>query len=284
MALTRSEAGALGVAAIGHVVVLLALAWAGALAAPTPMSLKPTPIEVSITDDVGLESAAPEINTEPPKTQIAPEEGPVEPEAAPPEPAAQPQPAPAPQPVSRPQPQPRPAPAPIAKAAPQRPAPVAPPRAAPARTAPATNARPQPRPVRPTGQLGADFEKGLTAQPSRGTSQKPPATTIGAEVKSALAGELYRRLKPHWKSPTGADVDKLRTTVRAELNPDGSLKGTPRVVRQQGVTESNRVQAELHKERAIRAVTLAAPFKTFPEQYYDAWKVISPTFDWKVSQ
>ena len=78
MALTKSEASALGVAAIGHL-VLFGLLSVGFLATPNPDMLKPQPIEVAISDEVGLESAAPQLSSEPPKTQIAPEEGPVEP-------------------------------------------------------------------------------------------------------------------------------------------------------------------------------------------------------------
>ncbi|HEX5645200.1 MAG TPA: energy transducer TonB, partial [Erythrobacter sp.] len=58
-----------------------------------------------------------------------------------------------------------------------------------------------------------------------------------------------------------------------ELNEDGSLKGRPRVIDQDGINASNRPQASLHAERAIRAVQLAAPFD-LPAEYYNAWKSI----------
>ena len=64
------------------------------------------------------------------------------------------------------------------------------------------------------------------------------------------------------------------TVLSFELNPDGSLKGRPRVVSQSGVTDSNRPQQELHAERAIRAVQLAAPFD-LPDEFYDKWKRVS---------
>ena len=69
------------------------------------------------------------------------------------------------------------------------------------------------------------------------------------------------------------DAEKLVTVLRWELNPDGSLKGRPEVVSQSGITDSNRPQAALHAERAIRAVQLAAPFD-LPEEFYDRWKRI----------
>lgn len=55
------------------------------------------------------------------------------------------------------------------------------------------------------------------------------------------------------------------------------------MVRQSGVTDTNRPQAGRHAEQAIRAVQLAAPFD-LPEEYYEAWKVVTVDFDWKLSQ
>ena len=78
--------------------------------------------------------------------------------------------------------------------------------------------------------------------------------------------------------PTGADVELLVTTVEVQLARDGSIVGQPEVVSQTGVNASNRAQAGPHRENALRAVRLAAPFK-LPAEYYDAWKVIRPKFD-----
>ena len=74
------------------------------------------------------------------------------------------------------------------------------------------------------------------------------------------------------------------TVLAWDLNPDGTLNGSPRVVRQEGITDANRAQAQRHAEQAIRAVRLAAPFE-LPPQYYSAWKRISDfRFDRKLSQ
>ena len=80
-------------------------------------------------------------------------------------------------------------------------------------------------------------------------------------------------------APQGVDAERLVTVLAFDLNPDGSLSGRPRVVSQTGVTASNSPQKELHAERAIRAVQLAAPFD-LPPEYYEAWKrVTSFRFD-----
>jgi hypothetical protein len=90
-------------------------------------------------------------------------------------------------------------------------------------------------------------------------------------------------LKPHWKSPTGADVELLRTTIAVRLNRDGTISGSPELVSQAGVNASNRAQARLHVDQATKAVRLAAPFK-LPAEYYEAWREIRPTFDRRLSQ
>jgi hypothetical protein len=100
-----------------------------------------------------------------------------------------------------------------------------------------------------------------------------PATTFGPAEAASLIQAISREIKPHWNAPQGVDAEKLVTVLSFNLNPDGSLNGTPRVVSQSGINDSNRPQAQLHAERAIRAVQLAAPFD-LPAQFYDKWKII----------
>jgi hypothetical protein len=115
-------------------------------------------------------------------------------------------------------------------------------------------------------------------------STAAPAAAIGPAVKSALASAISRQLKPKWSAPQGLDAEELVTILSFNLNRDGTLAGTPTVVRQQGINANNRAQAERHAEQAVRAVRLAAPFD-LPEQYYDAWKRVSSfRFDKRLSQ
>jgi outer membrane biosynthesis protein TonB len=258
MALTRSEMGGLAVAAAGHAALFVLLA-GYFLPAPNPDKLVSTPMEVSITDESAPESQAPVVSHEEVAAKLSSVEAPPEPEAAPPKPQ------PDPQPIAKPQPVP-PKPAPEARPAPKQP---------PAKPAPAAAPAKQPtkRDVRASGALDG-IVAGLTSQPSKGKATTPPAATAGRAVRSALAAEIIRQIKPHWDPPSGADTDQLRTKVTVQLNQDGSLASELRVT-QTGITDSNRTQAALARERAVRAVRLAAPFK-LPPQYYDAWKTIAP--------
>lgn len=261
----KAEKAGLGIATAGHV-ILFGLLSVGFLATPNPLDLRPKPIEVTLSDEIGLESQAPTPSTEEPAAKLAEVEAPVEP-ASPPEPAPKPEPVPAP-PKPQPQPAPKPTPAPKVEKAKPAPQPKPAPKAEPA---------PKAKAATPTGRLKG-ITDGLTDRASDSRSTSPPAATIGPAVQSALASEVRRQLKPHWRSPTGQDVELLRTIVEVRLARDGSIIGEPRVIEQTGVNASNRSQAELHKEHAIRAVKLAAPFK-LPAEYYDAWKVIRPAFD-----
>lgn len=226
---------------------------------PTPIPIPPPErITVTLSDDVGLTSTSP--SSAPAAADEAPELGE---EAAPPPPApmAQPAPQPAPQPLPRATAPPPPKSAPLNKAAPAK-------------------------AVSKSGasRIGDDFLKGSPGGTAKAKPGPAPAAAIGPAVRSALAGAISRQLKPKWVAPQGADAELLVTFLTWDLNPDGSLAGAPRVVRQEGITDANRAQATRHAEQAIRAVRLAEPFN-LPDEFYPAWKRVTTfRFDRKLSQ
>lgn len=240
--LSREERIGLGIAAAAHVALVGALVWQ-VRDDPTALPI-PERMSVSLADEVSLESTAPDPSAEP-QASIAPVLSPE------PEPVVEP----VPEVVRE---QSRPAPRPTARAT-QRPAPTPTPRATPTRQAGGT-------------RLGDDFLEGVGGS-ERNNSRGTPAARAGPAEQASITQAIIRQLKPHWSAPQGVDVEKLVTVLSWELNQDGSLKGRPQVVSQTGITDSNRPQASLHAERAIRAVQLAAPFD-LPEQYYDAWKSV----------
>ena len=269
-ALTREEGFGLALSIAGHLGLIAFLVMrpdTGDVVIP------PERIEVTLSDDIGLVSTSPD-PFEAAAPDIAPELGDVN-EAVPetieqPEPAretAAPLPRP-PRPTVRSTPRPRPRET-------QRPAPR-----------PRPTARPAPRPAKKTGgsRIGSDFLKGSESSQATGRSSSPRAAQIGPRVRAALSGAISRQLKPHWSAPQGVDAEQLVTILAWNLNSDGSLSGTPRVVRQLGINDANRPQAARHAEQAVRAVQLAAPFN-LPSEYYDGWKRISTfRFDKRLSQ
>lgn len=306
----RAEKIGLGVATAGHV-LLFGLLSSGFLATPNPLKLNSPPMDVSLVDEVALKSMAPQVSTQPPPPSVAPEQGPTE-EAAP---APEPEPAPQPEPTPVP-PAPRPAPPkPVAKPAPPKPTPAPPKKdvptakpkpkpaaekpkpaaALPTKASQKPTAKPKPdSPTRASGQgkadkpkgslLGKDFLKGINAEDDAPRKPAPPpAAAMGPAQKAALDAEIRRQLKPYWKSPSGADIEQLRTFVDVQLSRDGSLAGQPQVVNTTGITASNRTQVTLHQELAVKAIRLAAPFK-LPPDLYDGWKSLRISFDKRLSQ
>ncbi|MDG6078881.1 energy transducer TonB [Erythrobacter litoralis] len=258
------------IVAIGlHLLVLVALLFqATREVEPIPQTERMT---VNLATDVGLEATAPDPVPES-RAAIAPTL------ADTPAPVAEPQPE-LPRPIERPVTRPVERPAPRVAEAPSRPQP----RPEPRREQPRREAA-QPKPAERSGgsRLGSDFLAGAGA--STTTSEtRTPASQIGASAKASLFQAVGRQLRPHWQPPSGPDVDKIVTKIRFRLNPNGSLSGKPTVVSQSGVNDTNKAQAGRHGEQAIRAVQLAAPFD-LPEEYYDAWKLVTVDFDWKLSQ
>lgn len=293
----------IGIAVVAHVALF---AWL--IFARSPEPLPPPPkVTVTLQGPIAAEAGspsreeaaaaqAPTLAEEPaPPAEAAPAPPVPQPRVAPPPPQVQPRPAPKALPLP-PRPQPRAAPAPVPQ-----------PRAQPRPVAPAAKAPP---PQQRQSRVGSDF---LPARPSRvgkdflppasqrpggasrigkdflpgaasgnGKAATPPGPSITPQVRSSLVSEVARQLRPKWQQPSGLEVDKLATTIEWDLNPDGSLAGTPRFVSQTGVTPANKPQADRHREQAIRAVRLASPFR-LPPQFYAGWKRLKFTFDWKLN-
>lgn len=269
------------VAVVLHVALLAILIVQGLF--PAPVIDPPQRMTVSLAEDVGMEATAPDPVTESrastaPTMDVNPAPAPEQQQPAPPQ-VERPAPAPQPQRETRaPSPQPRTEAPRARRPEPQRAQPQAQPQ----------RAQPQPQPQRQTSQrsggsrLGDNFLEGA-GDSSRTNETRAPASQIGASTKASLFQAVARQLRPHWQPPSGPDVEKIVTKVRFSLNPDGSLAGAPSVAGQRGVTDTNRAQAGRHGEQAVRAVQLAAPFD-LPQEYYEAWKVITVDFDWRLAQ
>lgn len=262
--LRREEKLGLGIAVALHVALVGALlvgSWR------SPPKIPPAQrMTVSLASDVSLNSSAPK----PSKASQAAVAPVLAPESAPlPAPTSVPVPAPVEPTVDRSPPKPAQihAPAPKQTGAPEKHEKAAP---------------PPPADKKAGGsRLGPNFLKGISSDQS--ASPSAPAASFGPDEAASLRDAVNRQLKPYWRAPEGLDIDKLDTTLTWDLNPDGSLKGTPRLVSQTGKDALNQPQQERHVEQAIRAVELAAPFK-LPAQYYDHWKRLTWHFDRNLSE
>ena len=295
----RAEKVGLGAAVLGHG-VLFGLLSVGFLATPNPDRLKSTPVEVSLVEEVALESTAPEPAAEPAQS-VAPEQGPPE-DAAPPEPAPpEPRPAPpppAPVPVPRPRPAPprpvpAPRPAPVPKPRPPQPRPAAAPKAAPVRpaqpkVAAARPAAPKPSAPaaarkgtgatqtasasRPRGsRLGDDFLRGVSAEPSRSTNPNPPAARIGAQAAANIGSAIQRQIQPcaNRQVSPGPGANRIRVAINLRINRDGSLAQRPTVRGHTGVDDDNSRYVDRVDDLVIAAVVGCAPLRGLPPELYD---------------
>ncbi len=264
----RVEKIGLGIASAGHVLLFAALStsWLSA----DPLKLRNDPIEVSFADEVALRSAAKKLAEAPPPPAPGEIEGPPEKgEPAPSEALASPDSAPA-------------EPAPALAVEPKEAVKPKPEQKAQAKPSKAAT-----QPTKSRGMLKLDTSDWAKSD-SRTSSQNKAtdgtlAASIGPAQKSALDAEIRRQLKPHWKAPTGADVEQLRTIVTVRLSREGAITDGPDIVETVGITASNQAQVRLHQEQAIRAIRLAAPFR-LPPDLYDGWNYLRLTFDKRLSQ
>lgn len=270
----RLELTGLGIATIGHIALLAVLSYG--LAKPDEKFERSEPIAVSLADTVALADMSPRPDTKA-ATSVAPELGEIVP---PPEELAQPEEA-----VAEIETPPQTSPASTATRASTAPAK--------ATEKPKAVAQKTPKPVDRSGRrrpdqrrtgsrLGSNFLDGVSEEESLSRDNNPPAARAGPQVQASLQREITRKLKPKWRSPTGADVEQLVTTVNWRLDKSGNVLGNPRCTNQSGETPSNRPQKTVHCERAIRAVLDAQPFSSLPIEYYDAWDNISYDFDRKL--
>ncbi|MEC8714980.1 MAG: energy transducer TonB [Pseudomonadota bacterium] len=278
--INREERTGLIVAVVLHLALFALLLVQGMFPAPTIDP--PQRMTVSLAEEVGMEATAPDPVTESrastaPTLEINPAPAPAQELPVPPQ-------------VSRPVPPQvqSPLPPPSARSNTQARRRPDPPRtesrsqSSESRAPQRSQSQPQSSQRSGGSRLSDNFLDGAGSSTTTAET-RTPASQIGASTKASLFQAISRQLRPHWQPPSGPDVDKIVTKVRFRLNPDGSLSGAPSVVGQRGVNDTNKAQAGRHGEQAIRAVQLAAPFD-MPEEYYEAWKLITVDFDWRLAQ
>lgn len=273
----RTESAGIGIAIIGHVLLILALKYMFDQAAAPPA--RPEAMEVSFVEEMGPVSSAPESSEMP-----APSFGE---ELAPPEEASGATPAP-PEPITAPIPEPvrppvetseRRRPEPTRNPVQVRPAP--PPRVAPNSTRPRpqqrpVQQRPQPRAGQGQGNRSSGFDARRLAESlgrgppaARGTAPNPPAQLSGAQrqqlarnISGLIAPCATRARAPNPFART-ISVD-LRVTVTAGGAPTGhQLLGSSGTNAQNSDYVDDVVAVAM---RAVRAC--ASRIASLPDDHY----------------
>jgi outer membrane biosynthesis protein TonB len=236
----RAEKIGLGVATAGHV-LLFGLLSAGFLATPNPLKLNSPPMDVSLVDDVALQSTAPQVSTQPPPPSVAPEQGSTEDAKPAPEPEPQPEPAP-----PKPQPKPTPAPTPppkkmvkeepvrpkekpappkkeVAKAQPKpKPAPERPKAAAPAPSKPAKSDAKASAPARSSDSKAKPMTKAAATPSGKGKADKPRGSLLGKDFLKGIDAndDAPRKTAPPPAAAMGPQQKAaLDAEIRRQLKP-----------------------------------------------------------------
>ena len=124
-------------------------------------------------------------------------------------------------------------------------------------------------------------------KPSGGGDPTPSAQpqTVGstegkadAAMTQSWQAALVAKLGTCWIVPNGVrEAQTLRVVVAFDLQPDGSLAGTPSIVEVNGVSNP---LSQVAAQAAVRAVAQCAPYNDiFPADHYDIWQSIQVNFD-----
>lgn len=129
----------------------------------------------------------------------------------------------------------------------------------------------RPRPPLPSRRAGLDdlrIEAG--DEPAARPSPRPPARMTG-EAAADIASAITRQVQPCADRQVypGPGSERIVTPIVLSLNPDGSLKGRPRIGQQRGVDDENRRYAQRVADLAINAFVSCSPLRGLPRELYD---------------
>lgn len=271
----RTEKTGLGVAIAGHVALFALLSFS--LMWRQPPSFSHPPMDVTLSTEAAMESAAPKITQQPAESQ-APEVGPPA-EAAQSTPvkmtSAEPQPAP-----PKPKPAPQPKPAEVSKPQPEKKQPAAKPKPQPQPKKSKGDSKASDQPHERGSRLGPNFLKGITAEKSASTTQAPRASKIGAQDIANIAGLIKRQVQPCYDlgALAGTSAMSIVTVLRLQFRRDGSVASAT-LSRQDGVNGSNQQYSQQMADLSRRAVLRCSPLKGLPPDLYKGgWEDIEFTF------
>ncbi len=205
-----------------------------------------------------------------------------------PEPAPASAPEPAPTPVAPPPPAPAPTPAPPPP--PTKPLPIAKPPPEPPKVKP-QQARPAPKDSLDLAALTSSLDRQAAKSDARKApgvrgalrpELAPVARTDPGAAQAATAdaaSEVGARLNRIWNKACGVEGFRdIVVQVRFNLTPDGAVEGSPQVLNEPAAPSAVWTAA---KDRAVRAVFQAAPFRELPRQTYSTWRTFTAVFDAK---
>lgn len=122
----------------------------------------------------------------------------------------------------------------------------------------------------------ADSDAALEADISR------PAIGAGDRLTASEIDKMRAAVSRCWNASAiiGApEPEKLIVVIDIDLNRDGSLAGTPRVVNALEINLSGNRFWKVAEQNAVRAVQACAPYDFFDPARYQEWKAFTLNFD-----
>lgn len=121
-----------------------------------------------------------------------------------------------------------------------------------------------------TERAGDEISHTASAGTDTGTAQR-----LSVNEQAALIALIDSQIRENWNVPIGArGAGDLQVMVRFQLNPDGTLNGSPTVV-----NSSSNPFFSAAADAALRAVYLSAPLRDLPAKSYSDWKDVVLTLD-----
>lgn len=240
----RRDFAGLAAAIVGHAGLIAAVYYLLPAEEPPPV-IPPEGIQVTLADDIGLVSAAPDPSTEPPAQMDQGDESPED--------------------TGAPEPQPEPEEKP--KAETQRPNPDA-------AKQPPVKSRQNPNSQQKGGRgpglnLDESLFKGPAREESPGKGEQSQATMTGAAQANILTA-IKRQVQPCADRQVipAPEARQIYAMVQLTLNRDGSLASV-RIVGHEGVTDDNR-RYVARVDDAVEAIFAGCtPIRGLPPELYD---------------
>jgi hypothetical protein len=107
----------------------------------------------------------------------------------------------------------------------------------------------------------------------------PKQARLSAIQAATLEQAIRAQIAPCWNPPIGgADVAEMTAVLKIRLNRDGTVAGSPEFVSQTGATAGNQAYARAFVETARRAVLRCAPLQ-LPAELFSHWREFELNFD-----
>ena len=105
-------------------------------------------------------------------------------------------------------------------------------------------------------------------------SQTPSNTAEPLSLIDAVREQIER----NWLIPVNARDSTMVIHIRIDLNPDGTLQGTPEILDTLAMNMPGNAAFRATAQSAVRAIYESQPFKMLPADRYQEWQTIDISF------